>query len=138
MAGLGRSLGTLISDSSEKKSRSGKSAAESYVNDLLSRSLAGRADADKGADQDQAKSGEQTKSQSRFQAKSKAKTPAKATAKAPVKSAAKASDKTAEKATASTSVKAGGKSASQLARRLPEPWMQPQSLHPEAAPKQPQ
>ncbi len=111
MAGLGRSLGTLISDSSEKKSRSGKSAAESYVNDLLSRSLAGRADADKGADQDQAKSGEQTKSQSRFQAKSKAKTPAKATAKAPVKSAAKASDKTAEKATASTSVKAGGKSA---------------------------
>lgn len=107
MAGLGRSLGTLISDSSEKKSRSGKSAAESYVNDLLSRSLAGRADADKGADQEQAKSGEQTKSQSRSQAKSKAK----ATAKAPVKSAAKASDKTAEKATASTSVKAGGKSA---------------------------
>ena len=107
MAGLGRSLGTLISDSSEKKSRSGKSAAESYVNDLLSRSLAGRADADKGADQDQAKSGEQTKSQSRSQTKSKAK----ATAKAPVKSAAKASDKTAEKATASTSVKAGGKSA---------------------------
>ena len=107
MAGLGRSLGTLISDSSEKKSRSGKSAAESYVNDLLSRSLAGRADADKGADQEQAKSGEQTKSQSRSQAKSKAK----ATAKAPVKAAAKASDKTAEKATASTSVKAGGKSA---------------------------
>ena len=111
MAGLGRSLGTLISDSSEKKSRSGKSAAESYVNDLLSRSLAGRANADKGADQEQAKSGEQTKSQSRSQAKSKANTPAKATAKAPVKSAAKASDKTAEKATASTSVKAGGKSA---------------------------
>lgn len=107
MAGLGRSLGTLISDSSEKKSRSGKSAAESYVNDLLSRSLAGRANADKGADQEQAKSGEQTKSQSRSQTKSKAK----ATAKAPVKSAAKASDKTAEKATASTSVKAGGKSA---------------------------
>ncbi|MCK0525490.1 ParB/RepB/Spo0J family partition protein [Anaerobiospirillum sp. NML120449] len=111
MAGLGRSLGTLISDSSEKKSRSGKSAAESYVNDLLSRSLAGRADADKGADQEQAKSGEQTKSQSRSQAKSKANTPAKATAKAPVKSAAKSSDKTAEKATASNSVKAGGKSA---------------------------
>ena len=111
MAGLGRSLGTLISDSSEKKSRSGKSAAESYVNDLLSRSLAGRADADKGADQEQAKSGEQTKSHSRSQAKSKANTPAKATAKAPVKSAAKSSDKTAEKATASNSVKAGGKSA---------------------------
>lgn len=111
MAGLGRSLGTLISDSSEKKSRSGKSAAESYVNDLLSRSLAGRADADKGADQEQAKSGEQTKSQSRSQTKSKANTPAKASAKTPAKAAAKASDKSAEQTTASTSVKAGGKSA---------------------------